>query len=177
MPQVEQIKFLSRKWLAAKRDKEHSCWYSNRKRLEVKLSQHPTEWQVVIISSAAALLSRLEKGTGLVSGPLHPHVARLFFFLIWVPTIGNKLYSLHNFYHFGVLFVWAVIKFCMGWASIGQESHLPEATAVMIVLEEEEGKSFSNDCQQLLPAFWISEKTAGADTCCSPSSSGIISNC
>lgn len=80
MAQVEQVKFLSRKWLAAKREKEHSCWYSNRKRLEVNLSQHPPEWQVVIISSAAALLSRLVKGTGLVSGPLHPHVARLFFF-------------------------------------------------------------------------------------------------
>lgn len=35
---------------------------------------------------------------------------------------------------------------------------MPEATAVILVLEEEERKSFCYDCQQLLCAFWIRVK-------------------
>lgn len=79
------------------------------------------------------------------------------FFLIWVPTIGNKLDSLHNCYHFGefFFFFWSVIKLCIGWTSIGQTLHLLEATTVIFVLEEEERKSFCDYCQQVLNAFWI----------------------
>lgn len=173
----KKTKFLSRRRLSAQRDKECSCWYGNRKGLGGKSEAVPHQETRVVISAATALLH-----TGQVCTLGHYifmwPVWFWVFFLIWVPTIGNKFDSLHNCYHFGELFFFGLLKTLYGMNINRANITLARGNSCYTFAWRERKKIFL----WLLPAtssYFLdkSETTAGTDTCSSPSPFCIISNC